>query len=308
MESVRSWFAGILCAAGLALPAAAIAQDCTAVKDDSARLLCYDRAYRLAPEAQSIWDARLIADARRETFSLTSYRPSYVLVTRMGSTPTAEARPRDPGATLDPDEVKFQLSLQTKVADDLLAGNGDLWLAYTQVAFWQAYNRAMSTPFRETNHRPEGYVSFLTDYRLLGARARTVNFGVVHESNGRVEPASRSWNRVFAELFVVRGNAQFSLRPWVRVGNIEDNPDIEDYLGRYELRALYERNGHIYAAMLRNLFRAENRYNAELNWSFPIAGRLRGLVQFYSGYGENLIDYNFKARRLGLGVLISDWL
>lgn len=113
---------------------------------------------------------------------------------------------------------------------------------------------------------------------------------------------------VFIEVFLLRGDLGFSVRPWARVGSIGDNPDIGDYRGSYELRGVYERSGHVYALMLRNLFRPEKRYNAELNWSFPIAGRLRGMLQWYDGYGENLIDYNFKNRRLGVGVLMSDWL
>lgn len=300
--------ASMLCAAGVALPVASEAQECSEIKDDTARLLCYDQVFGRAPEAESIWDARFIADARRDTFSLTSYRPSYVLLTRAGSTNETQARLREPEPKLDQDETKLQLSLQTKVADDLLGGNGDVWVAYTQVAYWQTFNRQQSTPFRETNHRPEAYLSWLTDYRLLGLRARTINFGVVHESNGQSQPASRSWNRVFGEVFLLRGDAQLSVRPWIRVGSLGDNPDIEDYLGRYELRGYYERNRHVYAVMLRNLFRTENRYNAELNWSFPIAGHLRGLVQYYSGYGESLIDYNLRNRRIGIGVLMSDWL
>jgi phospholipase A1 len=60
--------------------------------------------------------------------------------------------------------------------------------------------------------------------------------------------------------------------------------------------------------MARNIFDSKHRYNAELQWSFPINKRLRGLVQWYNGYGENLIDYNHKNNRLGIGILMTDWL
>jgi phospholipase A1 len=60
--------------------------------------------------------------------------------------------------------------------------------------------------------------------------------------------------------------------------------------------------------MLRNVFDREHRLNSELAWSFPITARLRGLVQWYNGYGENLIDYNFNMHRIGVGVLLTDWL
>lgn len=157
----------------------------------------------------------------------------------------------------------------------------------------RCYDRAAgpaeaSSPFRESTYEPEAFVSFLTDYRVLGLRLRAASAGIVHQSNGRSQPLSRSWNRLYGEPQLVRGAFGLSVKPWGRIerGGTDDNPDIEDYLGRYELR-----------------------YNTELSWSFPIAGRLRGLVQWYNGYGENLIDYNHNNNhRFGVGVLMSDWL
>jgi phospholipase A1 len=212
---------------------------------------------------------------------------------------------------LDSEEVKFQLSFHAKVADDLFGGNGDLWFGYTQVAFWQLFNSGLSAPFRETNHEPEVHVSFLTGYDLFGLKLRAINVGLVHQSNGRAEPLSRSWNRVFADLQLTRGNFALSFKPWVRISEDpqeDNNPDIEDYLGRYELRLLYAWRGQVFSAMVRNVLDSEHRLNSELAWSFPITRRLRGLVQWYNGYGENLIDYNFSIHRIGVGVLLTDWL
>jgi len=48
--------------------------------------------------------------------------------------------------------------------------------------------------------------------------------------------------------------------------------------------------------------------NSELQWSFPIKRRLRGLVQWYNGYGENLIDHDHKNNRIAIGILMTDWL
>jgi phospholipase A1/A2 len=213
------------------------------------------------------------------------------------------------GEAISHEELKLQLSFQTKAADNLFGGNGDLWLAYTQVSYWQAFNEGASAPFRESNYEPEAFVSFLTDYRVLGLRLRAASAGIMHQSNGRSQPLSRSWNRLYGELQLVRGAFGLSVKPWVRIerGGSDDNPDIEDYLGRYELRASYERGGHVFGLMLRNVFDRERRYNSELSWSFPITGRLRGLVQWYNGYGENLIDYNHSNHRFGVGILMSDW-
>ena len=261
-----------------------------------------------APEARSIWERRILEDAERETFTLTGARPSYLLYT-VQSTPNREPyRFVGSAEQLSQREVKLQLSLQTKVASSLFGDNGDLWAAYTQVAYWQAPNDAISSPFRESNHEPELFLSFLTDYRLLGWTGRSVSVGVVHQSNGQSEPLSRSWNRVYADFQFLRGPFAIGLRPWIRIREDpgeDDNPDIDDYLGHYEIRASWELDRHLFSLMARNVFR---RYNLELNWSFHIAGRLRGLVQLTSGHGENLIDYNHKNHRIGIGILMSDWL
>jgi phospholipase A1/A2 len=262
-------------------------------------------------QSQGVWDRRIDEDARRETFTLTSRKPNYLLVTSMSTPNQAPYQATGESAPLDNGEVKFQLALQTKLADDLLGGNGDLWFGYTQVSFWQVFNGEISAPFRETNYEPEGYVSFLTGYDLFGLKLRTVNLGLVHQSNGRAEPLSRSWNRLFADFQLTRGDFALSFKPWLRIKEDpaeDNNPDIENYLGRYELRLFYGWRGQVFSAMLRNVLDSEQRLNAELSWSFPIARRLRGLVQWYNGYGESLIDYNYNSHRIGVGVLLTDWL
>jgi phospholipase A1 len=308
----------------------AIAQSagqCVSIDDDAQRLRCYDAAAGRTPATiaaavrspdpeaaappTSIWEQRIRDDATREVFTLTSYRPTYILYTWASSPNQAPYRVFGIENPLRHGEAKLNLSLQTKVADDVVGANGDLWFAYTQTAYWQVGNETISSPFRETNHEPEAYASFLTDYRLGRFKLRAVNVGVVHQSNGQAGSLSRSWNRVFAEFQLVAGAVSLSVKPWIRIRTSpdkDDNPDIEDYLGHYELRAAYERSGHLYRILLRNVFDREGRYNAEVAWSFPIAGRLRGLVQWYNGYGESLIDYNYKQNRFGIGVLMSDWL
>ncbi len=259
----------------------------------------------------SIWEQRILDDADRETFSLRSYQPSYFIYTHMRDPNRASYISPDPESRLRHSEVKFQLSLQTKVANNLFENDGDLWFAYTQTAYWQISNEDVSFPFRETNHEPQVHLSFVTDYTLLGFTGRSLNLGIVHESNGQARPLSRTWNRLFAEFQFIRGGYVLTLKPWVWIKDNqseEDNPDIEEYFGLYELRAAYGHKGHLYGLMLCNIFHRDNRYNAELNWSFPISGRLRGFAQWYNGYGESLIDYNYKQNRVGIGVLMSDWL
>jgi phospholipase A1 len=262
----------------------------------------------------SPWSQRILDDAQRDSFSVAAYRPNYLLfATHMSSPNQAPYQALGQGDVLTHNEIEFQISLRAKFGKHLFgAAGGDLWLGYTQNSWWQAYNRQYSSPFRETDYQPDGWLSFLTDVRLLGFSMRQVSGGFVHQSNGQSGSLSRSWNRVAASADFVRGDWRINLKPWVRVPESQasdNNPDIERYLGHMETRILYRTNGdQLLSVMVRNVFDREHRLNAELAWTFPIAGKLRGMVQYYYGYGESLIDYNFRMNRIGIGIAFTDWI
>ena len=121
---------------------------------------------------------------------------------------------------------------------------------------------------------------------------------------------SRSWNRLTGEIIFESENTAFSVKSWVRIDNpsTDDNPDIEDYMGRLQLGWIYKRDDQVFDIWLKNNLRSDNRSGLEVNWAFPLTQHLRGYVQLYSGYGENLIDMKQSNTRIGVGVTLSDWL
>lgn len=63
--------------------------------------------------------------------------------------------------------------------------------------------------------------------------------------------------------------------------------------------------------MLRNQIESGfDRGALEFGWSFPVFDYpfLKGYFQYFYGYGESLIDYDRKVKRLGIGISITDWL
>lgn len=254
--------------------------------------------------------------AKQGTFLFRPHKPVYFLPLRYGGDPNDEpsspSRGVSPPQGLDNVETKFQLSFKVKAAQSLFGSGADLWIGYTQQSNWQVYNGAVSRPFRETNHEPELMLVIPTRFDVLGLRGRFVNLALSHQSNGRSNPLSRSWNRVYAQMGLERGGFALLLRPWYRLpesAEQDDNSDLEEYIGRGDVLGIYQWRRHTLSVLLRdNLGTDRNRGTVQLEYSFPIHGRLEGFMQTFWGYGESLIDYNHREAIAGIGVLLVDWM
>jgi phospholipase A1/A2 len=331
----------------LAAPLAGAAEDpppaitaCKALRADASRLACYDRVLEYSPEKtedlfanrvqsanepaergpasllDSTWE--LARDSKLSTFQLRSYKPIYVLPAYWTSDPNRTPSSPNPNNTVttpiefDTMEMKFQLSLKTKVLGDILGSGADIWAAYTQSSRWQVYSPSLSRPFRETNYEPEMMLVYPTHFEFAGWTARMLAVGANHQSNGRGDPLSRSWNRVVFNVGIDRPHWSLTLRPWIRIDETRDednNPDIEDYVGRGDATLVYSKSGMEVALTARHSLRGGDRSHGSLQMdlSVPINSRLRGHFQAFDGYGESLIDYNHRAWYLGLGVSLLEW-
>lgn len=245
---------------------------------------------------------------KRGVFNFRPHHINYLMVTRTAHPNDEPYRPfrdiTDLATDLSHSELVFQLGFKTKLVEGAFGKPVDLWFGYTQNSFWQAGNRKASSPFRETNYQPELMAVTPLDFNVLGMRARFLNLGVVHQSNGQASTLSRSWNRVYAQVGLERGGWTVVGRVWKRINEAaedDNNPDIVNYLGRGDLNVTYRNNGHDYSALIRRNFSTE-RGAVQLGWAFPLAGHFKGYVQYFSGYGQSLIDYNYYQNSLGLGV------
>ncbi len=296
-------------------PVSAIRKQCTTTATDSSR----KAEVAESGEAQGQALSRRMAEESRteeQAFVITPYLPNYILLAAYNSAgvnekPFHEQFPND-DFSLDDVEAKFQISFKFPVVKNLFGDNGDLYAAYTNRSFWQVYNGKESAPFRETNHQPEAWLRFYTGWSILGLRNVANDIGIVHQSNGRAGVLSRSWNRIYLRLLFEHENLAFSIMPWYRIPEDEaddDNPDIEDYLGHFEFQGAYTWHGHVFGLMFRNnLDFDRNRGAAQLDWSFPLYGHLKGYVQWFNGYGESLIDYDHNVNSIGVGIKLTDWL
>lgn len=253
------------------------------------------------------------------TWSARPHRPMYLLPffysdspNRNPSTPNQEQVDFTSNDIRDV-ELKLQVSIKTKVAEDLFGTNADMWFGYTQQSHWQVYNEDNSRPFRATDYEPEIFITQPVTANLpFGGRLRMLGVGAVHHSNGQSDPLSRSWNRLYVMGGAEWGKFAIIPRVWTRIqaessSDQDDNPDIEDFLGYGDVTFLYD-------LPKRQSISGTLRYNpktdkgaAQIDYSYPLSDNVNGYVQLFHGYGESLIDYNHRNTAIGFGVVLNDW-
>ena len=303
---------------------------CKRIASDAKRLQCYDHLFLNNQYISSsiiaeydapasildyIWDLK---GDKLPRFAFSSYLPNYILparyVERPNTTPSTPTHPASIASKLDPTEVAYQLSFKNKLWQDIPLIGGSLWFAYTQNSYWQLYNTAQSSPFRETDYAPQAVLSIPTrqSWQLekapFGMQWKVTNIGLLHQSNGQSGNLSRSWNRLYAEFGLENQHMAVLIRPWARLpeGSNDDNPDIMRYMGYGDMRMIY-RYGKQIVSFLGRFSPSGRRGAIQLDYVFPLSGQLQGYFQAFSGYGNSLIDYNRHQNVVGIGVLIRPW-
>ncbi len=266
------------------------------------------------------WD---LADTLRNQsglFKIKQYKPVYILLGNYTTDINQMPQSGNPNNSvpenipLNQVELKFQISFKTKVFNDLMGAKlgGDIWMGYTQTSRWQVYNTDISRPFRETNYEPELMYIMRTPYEILGRKGLFAGIGLNHQSNGRSDPMSRSWNRVIAQIAWESKNLSIIFKPWLRIkesAEEDNNPGIENYMGRGELMAAYGKGRHDISLIARHSMRfaKNNRGSIQIDYALQIWDNLKVNAQLFHGYGESLIDYNHKQTTIGLGLSLTQW-
>ncbi len=240
--------------------------------------------------------------------SLQPHKPLYALAVY-----DTRLHKRAPG--LQDGEMQFQLSLKVPLLP-LPFADGKLLFGYTQVSYWQIFNDNLSSPFRETNYAPELMARFERQARDPGMTTSSTVIGLIHQSNGKGLPDSRSWNRLYVEETFRWDRFTVAMKPWYRLPEParqspsdtkgDDNPDIERYLGYGELSAEYRDNVWTIGVMARNNLRERPNYGAiQIELSRHVRSDTKLYIQIFEGYGASLIDYNRESLRIGWGIMVE---
>ena len=273
-----------------------------------------DSGVALEPASQSMIDEAWGFNPDSNRYGIDVYRPNYLLLASYSSRKNNEPflslfdAVDNPDAEMQSTEAEFQISFKARLWATENRRFG-IWGAYTQQSQWQVYNSDLSRPFRETNYMPELMASFRPGLSFRGMHWRLFNFGYAHQSNGRSDPVSRSWDRLIAEFGVEWENLALLVRPWLVIDDGgDDNPNITDYYGHGDITAIYKLGEHSFSLMARGNIDTE-KGAARFSWtSPPLIGPLRGYVQAFTGYGESMIDYDWKQNVIGAGFTLNSQL
>lgn len=245
--------------------------------------------------------------------------------TNPNDVPTSPSRPNTQDRDLSNNDLHFQISLKTQLMNlsDWLPENkwvhsARLWGAYTQQSFWQVYDGSQSRPMRDHNYSPELILSLGLNKpgepKLWAGMPDMVNLGVVHESNGRSEPLSRSWSRIYLQGgWQLNDRYSLLFKPWWRIPESkseDDNPNISKYMGYGDVSLRWDNEANDTAASvtLRNNLRSDNKGYVKVDVQYkPLKSES---VKFYamlaSGYGVSLLDYNQAQTMFGIGFAIGE--
>lgn len=231
---------------------------------------------------------------QKELFlGLKAYEPIYVLWTH--DFKSKEDRRRN--------ELKFSFSLERPMLYDFFGLDEKISLAYTQTSWWQVTQDSM--PFRESNYAPEIFMQIpisSTDF------INYAKVGLMHESNGKDGANSRSWNKLYLQTAFSVGELEITPRIWHSFYFDDTNADIRHYMGYGDLKLSYNYARQNFSLKVRNnLDFKDNKGAVQFDWFFPIFNSgFYGYLQYFSGYGESLADYNQHVDKIGLGVAFKN--
>lgn len=206
-------------------------------------------------------------------------------------------------------DVKFQLSIAQRLTKSKLPFDTYLFIQYTQKAFWNVFQKSL--PMRDLNFNPGIGLGHLIIHhnKYIGKGYLMIE----HESNGRDSTESRSWNRItLATAVVLSNNVEVQFKIWAPIVDGKYNKDLLKYNGIFQLAANYRTdNKRFNCGLILTKRKTWGSFNTQIELSYKFNNKENQyfFLQYYNGYGENLLDYNkFKSMlRVGFVIKPSDF-
>lgn len=208
---------------------------------------------------------------------------------------------------------KIQISFAYQLLGNAAAPQGKWWegfrFGYTQTMLWDI--AADSRPFRDVNYHPELFYLWRGPVRSNGV-GFSAQAGIDHESNGRDGAASRGIQTIYVEPRVslpIGDDYHLDVGPRLvhYVLSRDNNPDLPRYRGHQQLAlAIGSPDGFKLSTTSRLNF-GSGKGSVDALLSYPVTRIWHDLpvfvvVQGFTGYGEDMLDYNRKVSRIRIGI------
>lgn len=202
-------------------------------------------------------------------------------------------------------DVKFQLSISQRLTKSKLPFDSYLFIQYTQKAFWDVFRESL--PMRDLNFNPGiGLGHLIIRHNKYIGKAYLM---LEHESNGKDSIDSRSWNKItFSWALVLNDNWETQFKTWIPIIDGENNKDILKYNGIFQFAVNYRTcNKRLQIGALITQRKDWFGFNTQLELSYKFNKRENQFffIQYYNGYGENLLEYNQYKNMLRVGFVIK---
>ncbi len=211
-------------------------------------------------------------------------------------------------------QISFQYRLfgSSNAKEKQASWRDGIHFAYTQRMFWDV--DAESSPFHNIDFLPE--LTYVSPSATLGNRISLGGqVGLRHESNGRAGPESRSLNALYVAPMAsmpLGGEYRMVVAPRLSflVGDKSENPDILDYRGTTSLFVEIGKDDGLRLSTATRFNFATGNGAVFADLSYPLQNIWRSAPAFYlfaqgfTGYGENLLDYDQRATRLRVGFAL----
>lgn len=202
-------------------------------------------------------------------------------------------------------DVKFQISISQRLTKSKLPFDSYLFLQYTQKAFWNVFQNSL--PMRDLNFNPGiGLGHLIIRHNKYIGKAYVM---IEHVSNGKDSIDNRSWNKLtLAAAVLLNKNWEVQFKGWIPVIDGKENDDILKYNGIFQVAANYRTDNkrlNLGVILTKRLTWLSFNTQLELSYKFNNKENQYLFVQYYNGYGENLLEYNQFRSILRVGFVIK---
>jgi Outer membrane phospholipase A len=211
-------------------------------------------------------------------------------------------------STKENSDAIFQLSIMQRLTNSNMIWNTNLFFQLTFTSYMDVL--LPSYPIRDISVNPGIGLAkdFIKDGKVIGKGYLMIE----HESNGFGEEGgfSRSWNKLsLATTMQVTKNVELQGKAWFPVIDGRHSQHLLRYQGVFFAGTTLSTNDKRlnFSAMVTPTYRKNLSANSkyELNYRLSKKDPIFLILQYYNGYGENLLDYDLFKSRLRMGFSIK---